>query len=425
MSAVDTHSTIREQAAQRFGQLGWPTPRQEEWKYTNVAPIAKVDWHVGQAPSPVTGKAPSPVTGEAPSPVVSKAWAPDLRQPRALIELVFVNGMFVERSGDGAPGLHVSRLAESTNEHLGKYADYQNHPFTALNTAHFDDGALVVADGAVEGFVHILYVSSGNETWSHPRNLIIANRGAQLTVVETYTGDGRYFTNAVTEIVAGDGAVVDHYKLECESIDAYHVGTVQIHQERSSSVTAHSVAIGGALVRNEVNAALKGEGSSLALEGLFIGAGTQHLDNKSVIDHARPHCESMELYKGILDDNARGIFDGRIIVGVGAQKTVAKQTNNNLLLSETAIVDSKPTLEIHNDDVKCNHGSTIGQLAEEPLFYLRSRGIGEEEARGLLIYAFASEIVDRMKVEPVREAIRRAMFRQMPERLPERRGGRP
>jgi Fe-S cluster assembly protein SufD len=405
MTAVDTLSTIREQAAQRFGQLGWPTPRQEEWKYTNVAPIAKVDWK-------------SAVGQQAPAPV-------DLRQPRALIELVFVNGKFIEQSGDGAPGLHVSRLSEATNEHLGKYADYQNHPFTALNTAHFDDGALVVADSAVEGFVHLLYVSSGNETWSHPRNLIVANRGAQLTVVETYSGDGKYFTNAVTEIVAADGAVVDHYKLECESIDAYHVGTVQIHQERSSSVTAHSVAIGGALVRNEVNAALKGEGSSLVLEGLFIGAGTQHLDNKSVIDHARPHCESMELYKGILDDNARGVFDGRIIVGVGAQKTVAKQTNKNLLLSETAIVDSKPTLEIHNDDVKCNHGSTIGQLAEEPLFYLRSRGISEEEARGMLIYAFASELVDRMKVEPVREAIRRAMFRQMPQRLPERRGGRP
>jgi Fe-S cluster assembly protein SufD len=344
-------------------------------------------------------------------------------QARAVVELIFVNGQFVERSGDGANGLHVGRLAEESNEHLAKYADYQDHPFTALNTSNFNDGALVVANGVVEGFVHLLYIGQGDAIWSHPRNLIIAGRGSQLTVVETYAGDGRYFTNVVTEIVAEDGAVVDHYKVECESLDAYHVGTVQIHQERSSSVTAHSVAIGGSIVRNEVNAALKGEGASLALEGLFIGAGTQHLDNKSVIDHARPHCESMELYKGILDDNARGIFDGRIIVGVGAQKTVAKQTNKNLLLSETAIVDSKPTLEIHNDDVKCNHGSTIGQLAEEPLFYLRSRGIGEEEARGMLIYAFASELVDRMKVEPVREAIRRAMFRQMPARLPERRGG--
>ncbi len=410
MTAIDTRTTIREQAAQRFEQLGWPTPRQEEWRYTNVAPIAKIDWRVGQAPSPVLGQAGAPVHEAS-------------MRGRALVELVFVNGRFVERTGDGANGLHVARLADESNEHLAKYADYQDHPFTALNTSNFDDGALVVANAVVEGFVHLLYIGHGDAIWSHPRNLIIAERGSQLSVVETYVGDGRYFTNVVTEIVAEDGAVVDHYKIECESTDAYHVGTVQIHQERSSSVTAHSVAIGGSIVRSEVNAALKGEGASLVLEGLFIGAGTQHLDNKTVIDHARPHCESVELYKGILDDSARGVFDGRIIVGVGAQKTVAKQTNKNLLLSETAIVDSKPTLEIHNDDVKCNHGSTIGQLAEEPLFYLRSRGIGEEEARGLLIYAFASELVDRMKVEPVREVIRRAMFRQMPDRLPERRGG--
>ena len=405
MTAVDTLSTIREQAAQRFSQLGWPTPRQEEWRYTNVAPITKVNWRAGE---------------------VAAADPHDMSQRgRALVELIFVNGRFVERTGDGAAGLRVARLAEQSDEHFAKYADYQDHPFTALNTARSDDGALVIADAnaAIDGFVHLLYIGSGDEVWSHPRNLIIAGRGSQLAVVETYVGDGRYFTNAVTEIVAEEGAVLDHYKVECESLQAYHVGTVQIHQERSSSVTAHSVAIGGALVRNEVNAALKGEGSSLALEGLFIGTGSQHLDNKTVIDHARPHCESLELYKGILDDNARGVFDGRIIVGVGAQKTVARQTNKNLLLSETAIVDSKPTLEIHNDDVKCNHGSTIGQLAEEPLFYLRSRGIGEEEARGMLIFAFASELVDRMKIEPVREAIRRAMFRQMPGRLPERRGG--
>lgn len=411
MTAVDTFTTIREQAAQRFTQLGWPTPRQEEWRYTNVAPIAKVEWSVGQAPSPV----------------LRQAGAPDLHEAsmrgRALVELVFVNGRFVERSGDGANGLHVARLADESNEHLAKYADYQDHPFTALNTSKFDDGALVIANGVVEGFVHLLYIGQGDAIWSHPRNLIIAGRGSQLSVVETYVGDGRYFTNVVTEIVAEDGAVVDHYKVECESREAYHVGTVQIHQERSSSVTAHSVALGGSIVRSEVNAALKGEGASLVLEGLFIGAGTQHLDNKTVIDHARPHCESTELYKGILDDSARGVFDGKVIVGVGAQKTVARQTNKNLLLSETAIVDSKPTLEIHNDDVKCNHGSTIGQLAEEPLFYLRSRGIGESEARGMMIYAFASELVDRMKVEPVREVIRRAMFRQMPDRLPERRGG--
>ncbi|MEA2339689.1 MAG: Fe-S cluster assembly protein SufD, partial [Thermoanaerobaculia bacterium] len=224
-----------------------------------------------------------------------------------------------------------------------------------------------------------------------------------------------------TEIVAGESAVIDHYKLENESLDAFHIGTVQIHQERSSNVTSRTIATGGGLVRNEINAALTGEGASLSMEGLFVLSGKQHVDNHTVIDHVAPHCDSVELFKGILDENARGIFDGRIIVEPDAVKTNSRQTNKNLLLSETAVIDSKPSLEIHNDDVKCNHGSTIGQLDEEALFYLRARGIGAEEARNLLVYAFASEIVERMKIDAVREGAGRALFSRMPSRLPERR----
>jgi Fe-S cluster assembly protein SufD len=227
----------------------------------------------------------------------------------------------------------------------------------------------------------------------------------------------------VTEIVAHESAVVDHYKVECESLTAYHVGNVYIRQERGANVTSRTIALGGAIARSETHVVLNGEGATVALDGLFVGTGSQHLDNRTVIDHVQPHCESVELYKGVLDHNARGVFDGLIIVRPGAVKTVSRQTNRNLLLSETAIVDSKPNLEIHNNDVKCNHGSTIGQIDEEQLFYLRSRGLDEAEARSLLIFAFASEIVDRMKIEPVREQVRRALFRQMPERLPERRGG--
>jgi Fe-S cluster assembly protein SufD len=234
-------------------------------------------------------------------------------------------------------------------------------------------------------------------------------------------GSGSYFTNAVTEIVAGENAVVDHYRMQCESADAFHVGSVFIEEQRSASVISRSVLIGSALARVETHVALAGEGSSIVLDGLFAGTRSQHLDNRTVIDHIKPHCESYELYKGILDQNARGVFDGRIIVRPDAQKTVSKQENRNLLLSESAVVDSKPTLEIHNDDVKCNHGSTIGQIEQEPLFYLRSRGIGEQEARNLLVHAFASQIVDRMKIEPVREQIRRALFRSLPEHMPERR----
>lgn len=394
----------REQALQRFEQLGWPTTQWEEWRHTNVAPLARAQWRLEDRRSRLSGQAGLPVFHEA------------------VAELVFVNGFLAARRGD------VQLLSEGAANpvvaaHFSKYADYQKHPFTALNTANAQDGALIVIpDGKiVEGFVHILFVGDGDGVWSHPRNLIIAGRNAQVTVVETYVGQGAYFTNAVTEIVAGDGAVVDHTKIERESLSASHIATLQIHQERSSSVTSRQISLGGGLVRNEVNAALAGEGASVTLDGLFTLKGTQHVDNHTVIDHVKPHCTSIELYKGILDEKSRGIFDGRIIVREGAQKTSSRQTNHNLLLSETAIIDSKPTLEILNDDVKCNHGSTIGQLNDEALFYMRSRGIAEGDARRLLTYAFASEIVDRIKVEAVREQVKKAMSQVIPDKV-ERRG---
>lgn len=395
--------SIREEAAERFRELGYPSTRIEEWKYTNVSPIAKVAWRT----APKTSD-----TGSA------------ARYENAVAELVFVNGHLVDRRESSA--LRVIPISEASEAELEKYygqiADWQRNAFVALNIAESRHGALVIAGKPVEGFVHLLFVSDGDEVWSHPHNVIVAGRATQLTVVETYVGRGKYFTNAVTEVFAADGAVVDHYKLECESREAYHVGTVQFRQERSSSVISRNISVGGALVRNETNGVLDGEGASLSLDGLFVLGSNQHVDNHTLIDHVSPRAESHELYKGILDDNARGIFDGRIIVRPNAQKTVSRQENRNLLLSEAAIVDSKPTLEIHNDDVKCNHGSTIGQLDEEAMFYLRSRGISEEESRNLLVYAFASEIVDRMKIEPVKEEVRRALFQHMPARLPERRG---
>lgn len=398
-------ATIREQAAQRFAQLGWPTTKWEEWRYTNLAPVAKIDWRSG-----------GPASAGLRTPT-----APHML-PAAAAELVFVNGSLIESRGDVLP-LSKAPAHPAIARHFARYADYQRHPFTALNTANAQDGALIVVpDGTVvDGFIHILFIGEGDGVWSHPRNLIVAGRNAQLTVVETYAGRGAYFTNAVTEIVAGEGAVIDHTKIENESLGANHIATVQIHQGRSSSVTSRHIALGGALVRNEVNVALAGEGASLTLDGLFVLRGTQHVDNHTVIDHVSPHCDSLEIFKGILDDASRGVFDGRIIVREGAAKTNSRQINHNLLLSETAIVDSKPTLEILNDDVKCNHGSTIGQLNDEALFYLRSRGIEEDEARKLLVYAFATEVVDRIKVEAVKEQVRKAMFDAIPERI-ERRG---
>ncbi len=413
--ATEVLQRIREQAGQRFAQLGWPTTHLEEWQYTNLQPLQS-RFEAGafrEAPCG-TGFPACPEDG-----LESPSHTGEANLPGALAELVFVNGVYAPEAStiNATAGLRVWTFrdapVELLEQHFARYADYANHALTALNTANAEDGAVVEVTGVVEGFVHLLFVGSAGFQ-SYPRNLVIAGRGAQIAVVETYAGSGSYFTNAVTEIVAGDGAVVDHYKLESESLEAFHIGTVHVHQERSSSVTSRSISIGGGVVRNDVSVSLAGEGASLVLDGLFITAGTQHVDNHTLIDHVVPHCDSIELYKGVLDGNSRGIFDGRIIVRPDAQKTVSRQTNKNLLLSDTAIVDSKPTLEISNDDVKCNHGSTIGQLEEEPLFYLRSRGIGESEARAMLVYAFASEIVDRMKLEPVREQVRRAMSRQMP-----------
>jgi Fe-S cluster assembly protein SufD len=401
---------IREQAADRFNILGWPTTRAEDWKYTSLASLAKIDWKSDRRQPE---KDPISPFGDKP-----------------IAELIFVNGaLHANRStlANEHPGIRIVPIGEAMEnesfaQHFARYADYEKHPLTALNTAMWRDGAFIeIAPGTVvEGFIHLLFVGD-DRVAAHHRNLIVAGRGSQITVVESFFGKGTYFTNTVTEIVAGDGAVVDHYKFENESLEAFHIGTVQIHQERSSSVTSRTIATGGGLVRNEIHAALTGEGASLSMEGLFVLSGKQHVDNHTVIDHVAPHCDSVELFKGILDENARGIFDGRIIVEPDAVKTNSRQTNKNLLLSETAIIDSKPSLEIHNDDVKCNHGSTIGQLDEEALFYLRARGIGAEEARNLLVYAFASEIVERMKIDVVRENAGRALFARMPRRMPERR----
>lgn len=401
---------MRSQAALRFNALGWPTTRLEEWKYTSLAALSRIDWQADQR----------------------HAEPPDAASPfgdHPIAELMFINGVLHANRAALAnehPGIRILPMAAATQiegfvQHFGRYADYEQHAMTAQNTALWQDGAYIeIAPGTLlEGFIHLFYVGGG--TPKHPvmsnlRNLIVAGSGSQITVVESYFGKGMYYTNTVTEIVAGEGSVVDHYKFGYESLDAFHVGTVQVHQERSSNVTSRTIALGGGLVRNEINVALKGEGASLSMEGLFVLSGKQHVDNHTLIDHIAPHCDSVELFKGILDENARGIFDGRIIVEPNAVKTNSRQTNRNLLLSETAVIDSKPTLEIHNDDVKCNHGSTIGQLDEEALFYLRSRGISEPEARNLLVYAFASEIVERIKVEAIRENVGRALLSRMPGR---------
>jgi Fe-S cluster assembly protein SufD len=396
VSSQLVETSLQERAAEVFAKLGWPTTRLEEWRYTNLAPVQKIHWRKDAVASDIV------------------AQFHGLRARGSSLELIFVNGHLVEQTGQTFHTPHDVSIA-----------DWERNAMVALNTANAQEGARIEipAGTIVDGFIHLLFIGSGDEIWSHPRNVIVAGANSQVSIVETYVGAGRYFTNVVTEIVAHESAVVDHTKVECESLTAYHVGNIYIQQDRAANVTSRTLALGAALARNETHVILGGEGASIVLDGLFIGTGTQHLDNRTVIDHVHPHCESVELYKGVLDQSARGVFDGLIIVRPGAVKTVSRQTNRNLLLSETAIVDSKPNLEIHNNDVKCNHGSTIGQIDEEALFYLLSRGLDKDEARELLVYAFASEIIDRITIEPVREQIRRELFQVMPDRLPERRGG--
>ncbi len=404
---------IRRAAIHRFAELGFPTRRDEQWKYTNLAPLASLSFQPAGLAGPEVG---AKKLKEFP------CW--DLECTR----LVFINGHYSRELStiDGLPkGVKVGSLARAFHqepavleEHLARYAEFQNHAFVALNTAFMTDGAFVeIPKGLVlDKPIYLLFLSAANgrPTLTHPRNLILAGRESQATLIETYVGldEGTYLTNAVSEIVAGEGAVLQYCKVQRETRQAFHVGMLQIQQERSSSVTTHSFAFGGSLDREDLNAVLGGEGADCLLHGLYVTRGKQHVDNHTVIDHAKAHCSSRELYKGVLDDQSTGVFNGGIIVRKDAQKTDSKQSNKNLLLSEGAVINTKPQLEIFADDVKCTHGATIGQVDPEAVFYLRSRGIGREEARSLLTFAFANEIIEGIKYAPLRDRLRDTLLAQ-------------
>jgi len=402
---------MRRAAIERFAALGFPTLRQEEWRLTNVAPIVQGTFHRPESdPDSVSPDLIAPYTFDAAA------------------RLVFVNGRFsarLSRVGELPEGTIVASLAEVLAREpgrlepwLGRFAKFDAHPFVALNTAFLSDGAFVyVPRGAVTGPIQLLFLSSdegGKPALSFPRNLFVAGENSQATIIETYAGSGPYFTSPVTELVAGPASRVDHYKVQRESLEAFHMATFQVQGERAAAPSSHSISIGGALVRNDVNAVLDGEGIDCILNGLYFGDGRQVVDNHMRVEHAKPHCASHELYKGVLDGKSRAVFNGLIHVHHGAQKTDAKQSNRNLLLSRDAIANSNPQLEIYADDVKCTHGSTVGQLDEDAVFYLRSRGIGAEAARSLLTYAFASDIVERIKVEPVRRDLEEFLFARLP-----------
>ncbi len=390
---------VREAAFARFVELGFPDTHHEEWRFTNVAPIARTRFAAGRQ-----------------GVVESKA-------AKGPIQLVFANGHLLTRPESLPAGLQVGGIADDpavSQPQLGKHASFAENAFVALNTAMIADGALVrVARGAViEEPIEIFYLTTGAEQpiAVHPRALILVGADARCTIVERYqgAGEGVYFNNAVTEIVVGERAAVDHYKVQLETVNAFHIATLQATIGRSASFASHSISLGGALVRNDANATLS-EGSEATLNGLYIVNGTQHIDNHTMIDHAMPHGTSHELYKGILDGKAHAVFNGKIIVRKDAQKTDSKQTNKNLVLSDDSVVDTKPELQIFADDVRCTHGATIGQLDAEATFYLQSRGIGKNEARSLLTYAFAQDVVDRIKVQTLRDSLERILFEKFHE----------
>jgi Fe-S cluster assembly protein SufD len=396
---------VRQAAMERSLELGFPTPRDEDWKYTNLAPLTK--------------KAFRPVTEGVDLSLDDLAGFVFRGQESA--RLVFVNGRYSDELSASCAqpgGVIACSLRQSmqfnrelVEQHLARHLDYNDSFFAALNTAFIEDGGFVyIPDGAVVDVpIHLIYVSTRTESPSvtYPRNLIIAGRQSQAAVVEEYVslGGEEYFTNAVTEIAAAEGAVFEHYRIQRESKKAFNIGTVRIQQDRDSNVSCHGVLLGGALVRNKMHPVLAGEGAHCVINGVFLPAGTQHVDNFMLVEHASPHCDSRQHYNGILNDRASGVFSGRIIVHKDAQKTDAKQTNRNLLLTDDAQMDSKPQLEIYADDVKCTHGATIGQLEEEAVFYLRSRGVPEQTAQTLLLFGFAAENLERMRQEPIRRYV--------------------
>jgi Fe-S cluster assembly protein SufD len=403
---------LRSDARARFDALGIPKPTDEDWRHTNVQPVAPF------------------ATTVADSAQVSSAWIDALPlATTSACRLVLVNGRYdAAASGTGAPaaGVHLGSLAaalaagaEALETVFGTVATFDDRAFVALNTALFADGALVIVDAGIDAPVpvHIVHVAvpSAEPRTIHPRTLVLAGAGSRVTVVESFVtfGTDAYLTNAVTEVIVGASAQVEHVRVQTEHVSAWHVATVAARQAKDSRFGSHNVSLGAALTRNDVGSRLDGEGAECHLYGLYVADGTQHVDNHTSLDHAVPNCPSWEMYKGVLAGSARAVFNGRIVVRPDAQKTDAKQSNKNLLLSGGAVVHTRPQLEIYANDVKCTHGATIGRLDETSLFYLRTRGIGRDEARDLLIHAFADDVLGKIPIAAVREGLAASLHQRL------------
>ena len=410
---VEWLDNLRNTAMERFSDLGFPSVKDEEWKYTNVAPIARMSLQ--------------------PSAASTKLELASFEVPEALeSQLVFVNGK-LQRDRSSVTALPIGVTAtglveacgspESTllRKHLARSADYVSSGFTALNTGFISDGAFIHVQRNLEVSqpIHLLFISDGAQPVTFPRVLIVAEENSSATIIESYLGasGAEYFTNAVVEVVLKDGAKLEHYRVQREGVDAFHVATTVADLGGNASYNTTAINLGAKLSRHDVRAIMDHEGAECWLDGLYLVTGNQHTDTHSVIDHRKPHCTSHQLYKGILDGKSRAVFNGKVFVRHDAQKTDAMQTNKNLLLSNEARVDTKPQLEILADDVKCAHGAAVGQIEEDELFYLETRGIHPDLARNLLTYGFAEEVIGKIKIDSIRQQLDEAVLNRLNARL--------
>lgn len=411
-------TALRRSSMAEFAELGFPTTADEDWRFTNLSGLSALPFRPVIKTSSAANE-PAELSGEL------------TFQGILAHRLVFVDGIFskpLSKVGSLPKGAIVTNLAsaianhpELLEKHLGRYSRGNRNAFAALNTAFFTDGAFISVPSGVnlETPVHLVFLNTapGNANTKNLRNLLIAGNGSQSTIIESHHAvtDEPYFVNVATELVAGDNAVMEHVKFQDEGPGAYHIASINTQMDRSVNLASHSFALGGRLSRNNIRACLAGQGIDCILNGLYLTKGEQLADHHMVVEHAEPHCNSHEYFNGILADKSRGVFHGRILVRPVAQKTDAKQTNKNLLLSDEATANTKPQLEIYADDVKCTHGATIGQLNEESIFYLRARGIGLETAKRMLIHAFAGEIIERIRNEAVRTLLDQVIWARLEE----------
>jgi len=402
-----------------FTAQGFPTTRHEDWKYTNIAPITKLNFQIAQPK----------LNGALTNTAITRFLPAELPHYR----LVFVDGYFVaelSNINNLTPGATIINLAQAltdnntiVNNYLNKLAAPNAHAFKQLNTLFMQDGAVIhlAANTQLRQPIYLLFINTEQQSnqMNSIRNLLIAEENSQATIIENYVylTPNNYFNNPLTEIFLNKQANISHYKLQQESKQAFHIGTVDVQQQEHSQFTSYSFALGGALVRSDTHVDLAAEQAACTLNGLYFASGQQHIDHHTNINHSKPHGTSKEYYKGVLTDRARAVFNGKVWVAPGALKTNAQQTNKNLLLSSEAEIDTKPQLEIYADDVQCTHGAAVGQLDEDALFYLRARGINDAQARSMLIYAFIQELFVQIPLLPLRQQLQNSLSNFLPAQL--------